>query len=172
MRILCCLDGTNVEALKKATDELVNMSDSMLGLLYVTDEEPRHEMLRTRHRLFRDGFSEAQEARLTQAEQFAAQHIMAESRRYFPQGEQLQRVGRAEREIVQCAIAWQADLILVCPRRMVVDRPQIGPKSVGHVARFVLDHAPCPVLLVRMAGALPPPPPPHGLKHGPKHEHP
>jgi arsenical pump membrane protein len=24
----------------------------------------------------------------------------------------------------------------------------IGPKSVGHVARFVLDHAPCPVLLV------------------------
>jgi hypothetical protein len=23
------------------------------------------------------------------------------------------------------------------------------PKSVGHTARFVLDHAPCPVLLVR-----------------------
>ena len=27
----------------------------------------------------------------------------------------------------------------------------IGPKSVGHVARFVLDHAPCPVLLARLA---------------------
>lgn len=25
----------------------------------------------------------------------------------------------------------------------------IGPKSVGHVARFVLDHAPCPVFLAR-----------------------
>jgi hypothetical protein len=27
--------------------------------------------------------------------------------------------------------------------------PHLGPKSIGHVARFVLDHAPCPVLLVR-----------------------
>jgi Arsenical pump membrane protein len=27
--------------------------------------------------------------------------------------------------------------------------PPSGPKSVGHVARFVLDHAPCAVLLVR-----------------------
>jgi arsenical pump membrane protein len=39
----------------------------------------------------------------------------------------------------------------------------IGPKSVGHVARFVLDHAPCPVLLLRHVRAdnfsLPKPPP-------------
>jgi nucleotide-binding universal stress UspA family protein len=27
--------------------------------------------------------------------------------------------------------------------------PRIGPASVGHTARFVLDHAPCDVLLVR-----------------------
>lgn len=28
--------------------------------------------------------------------------------------------------------------------------PALGPKSLGHVARFVLDHAPCPVLLLRL----------------------
>jgi hypothetical protein len=32
--------------------------------------------------------------------------------------------------------------------------PPTGPPSVGHTARFVVDHAPCPVLLVR-----PTPPP-------------
>jgi hypothetical protein len=28
------------------------------------------------------------------------------------------------------------------------DRPRLGPKSLGKAARFVIDHAPCPVLLV------------------------
>jgi nucleotide-binding universal stress UspA family protein len=38
-----------------------------------------------------------------------------------------------------------------------------GPKSLGKDVRFVVDHAPCPVLLI-WAGPPPPvpPPPPHG----------
>jgi nucleotide-binding universal stress UspA family protein len=27
-----------------------------------------------------------------------------------------------------------------------------GPRSVGHVARFVMDHSPVPVLLIRRTG--------------------
>ena len=27
--------------------------------------------------------------------------------------------------------------------------PRLGPASVGHTARFVIDHAPCDVLLLR-----------------------
>jgi len=38
---------------------------------------------------------------------------------------------------------------LHCPRSPTFGGPTLGPKSVGHVARFVLDHAPCPVLLLR-----------------------
>jgi arsenical pump membrane protein len=35
-------------------------------------------------------------------------------------------------------------------RRLLLNaKPTIGPKSIGHVARFVLDHAPCPLLLAR-----------------------
>ncbi|HEY6542505.1 MAG TPA: universal stress protein, partial [Ktedonobacteraceae bacterium] len=63
--------------------------------------------------------------------------------------ERLHRTGRPEREIVNAAVEWNADLILICPHSIYGDKPTIGPKSVGHIARFVLDHAPCPVLLVR-----------------------
>ncbi|GAC1656538.1 MAG: hypothetical protein NVS4B12_29030 [Ktedonobacteraceae bacterium] len=38
---------------------------------------------------------------------------------------------------------------MICPRSPQSGGPIIGPKSVGHIARFVVDHAPCPVLLVR-----------------------
>jgi nucleotide-binding universal stress UspA family protein len=86
---------------------------------------------------------------MRQAEQASAQDILDEGLRYFPNAETIQREGRPEREIVNCAAAWHADLILVLPRANYGNKPTIGPKSVGHVARFVLDHAPCPVLLVR-----------------------
>jgi nucleotide-binding universal stress UspA family protein len=45
------------------------------------------------------------------------------------------------------------------------DQARLGPKSLGRASRFIVDHAPCPVLLVWPA---PPPgvdtipaPPPH-----------
>jgi len=47
-------------------------------------------------------------------------------------------------------VKWKADLIVNCPRSPVFGGLALGPKSVGHVARFVLDHAPCPVLLIRL----------------------
>jgi nucleotide-binding universal stress UspA family protein len=79
----------------------------------------------------------------------AAQDILQEGARYLPGAEMLHREGRPEREIVQCALEWNADLVVICPRSPGLGGPPLGPRSVGHVARFVLDHAPCPVLLVR-----------------------
>jgi nucleotide-binding universal stress UspA family protein len=51
------------------------------------------------------------------------------------------RHGRVEHEVVRAAEG--ADL-LICARDG--DRP--GPRSLGPATRFVVDHAPCPVLLV------------------------
>ena len=71
----------------------------------------------------------------------------------------LRRRGRVEREVVRAAE--EADL-LICARDG--DRHRLGPRSLGPAARFVVDHAPCPVLLVWPREApgldsLPPPPP-------------
>ena len=54
------------------------------------------------------------------------------------------RRGRAEDEVLD--VARDADL-LVLARGGEPDH--LGPKSVGHAERFVLDHAACAVLLVR-----------------------
>ncbi|MHC8504284.1 universal stress protein [Pseudonocardia artemisiae] len=68
--------------------------------------------------------------------------------------------GRLEREVVKAADG--ADL-LICARDG--DRSRLGPRSLGPDTRFVVDHAPCPVLLVWPesapdVGSIPPPPPP------------
>jgi nucleotide-binding universal stress UspA family protein len=70
---------------------------------------------------------------------------------------QLRRRGRPEREVV---LAARGAALLVLARQGT----QAGPRSLGKAARFVVDHAPCPVLLVWPGPApdqpLPPPPPP------------
>jgi nucleotide-binding universal stress UspA family protein len=86
---------------------------------------------------------------MRQAERSSSHDILNEGLSHFPGAETLQRQGRPEREIVNTAAEWQADLVIICPRAEYGGRHSIGPKSVGHVARFVLDHSPCPVLLVR-----------------------
>ena len=74
---------------------------------------------------------------------------MKEACGYYAGGETMEREGHPEREIVNVAAEWRADLVIVCSRAAYRTIDEIGPKSVGHVARFVVDHAPCPVLLLR-----------------------
>jgi nucleotide-binding universal stress UspA family protein len=83
--------------------------------------------------------------------------------------ELLQRRGRFEREVVS-ALADGVDLLVAARDG---DRSRLGPRSLGHATRFVVDHAPCAVLLVwpdEVPGIESIPPPPHGPKpsrHGP-----
>jgi nucleotide-binding universal stress UspA family protein len=55
----------------------------------------------------------------------------------------LERSGRIEREVV--AAAEGADLLILARDG---DRTRLGPRSLSPATRFVVDHAPCPVLLV------------------------
>jgi hypothetical protein len=79
----------------------------------------------------------------------------------------MERRGITEREVVTAA----ADARLLIMARDG-DRSRLGPKSLGKAARFVVDHAPCPVLLV-WPGTAPAvetiPPPPHPPGRGPHH---
>jgi nucleotide-binding universal stress UspA family protein len=150
MRVLCCLDGTNGKQVSKAREMLSATQPLTLGILYVIDTGPRKDIEHTRERfLRRPGPPRSREDEMEQAELAAAQDVLNEGLRYIPNAETFRRQGRPEREIVNVAAEWQADLVIICPRGEYGGKPTIGPKSVGHVARFVLDHAPCPVLLVR-----------------------
>jgi nucleotide-binding universal stress UspA family protein len=57
--------------------------------------------------------------------------------------------GRPERVIVSYLSDSHAGLCVVGRRPDWKRNRDEGPHSVGHVARFVVDHAPCPVLLLR-----------------------
>jgi nucleotide-binding universal stress UspA family protein len=150
MRVLCCLDGTNGEQVSKATEMLSATQPLTLGILHVIDTGPRKDIEHTRARFFRrPGPPPSREDEMEQAELAAAQDVLNEGLRHLPNAETFRRQGRPEREIVNIAAEWRADLVIICPRGEYGGKPTIGPKSVGHVARFVLDHAPCPVLLVR-----------------------
>ncbi|MGH9107359.1 MAG: universal stress protein [Acidimicrobiales bacterium] len=78
----------------------------------------------------------------------------------------LNRHGRVEREVVAAAAG--ADLLVMARDG---DRRRLGPHSLGHATRFVVDHAPCSVLLVwpdEPPGIESIPPPKHGPpEHGP-----
>jgi nucleotide-binding universal stress UspA family protein len=67
--------------------------------------------------------------------------------------------GRIEREVV--AAAEGAELLVLARDGR---RDRLGPKSLGPATRFVVDHAPCPVLLIwpePAPGIATIPPPPH-----------
>ncbi len=150
MRVLCCLDGTNIEQVSKVVLTMLRADALTIGVIYVIDSGPHGEIERQRERFLRPPQPpKPRLEQMRQAEEASAQDILEEGGRYLPGAELLRREGRPEREIVQCAVEWAADLIVICPRSLRSAGPALGPRSVGHVARFVLDHVSCPVLLAR-----------------------
>ncbi|MFE9098785.1 universal stress protein [Streptomyces sp. NPDC007264] len=73
----------------------------------------------------------------------AAQLLQQAADRLGRRCTRVERTGRIEREVV--AAADGADLLILARDG---DRSHLGPKSLGPAGRFVVDHAPCPVLLV------------------------
>ena len=94
------------------------------------------------------------------AEDHARRLLEAAARRLGRPCRVVGRRGRAASEVVRAAVGAE---LLVLARDGERDRP--GPASLGQDARFVVDHAPCPVLLVWPGpppdDASTPPPPPH-----------
>jgi nucleotide-binding universal stress UspA family protein len=88
----------------------------------------------------------------------AADLLEAAARRLGSRCERLEIKGHTERAVVRATA--EADLLVMARDG---DRSRLGPKSLGRTARFVVDHAACPVLLVWPQAApdiatIPPPP--------------
>lgn len=80
--------------------------------------------------------------------------------------ERLGRRGDVEREVI--AACSDAGLLVLARDG---DHTRLGPRSLAHATRFVIDHAPCRVLLVWPdeppdLTTLPPPPPRPGRRGG------
>ena len=117
MRVLCCLDGTNIEQLSTTVSTLLRPDAMTLGAIYVIDSGPHEEMERQRERFLRPPRPPMhRREQMRQADELAAQDILTEGTHYLSGAEPLKREGRPEREIVQCAAEWRADLVIICSR--------------------------------------------------------
>jgi nucleotide-binding universal stress UspA family protein len=149
MRVLGCLDGTNPEQIGRAV-KMLSGTPLTIALLAVIDAGPRRDIDRVRERFLRHPMHhEPLTEEMMAAEDSAVKETLSVGLEYVEGAETLVRKGRPELEIVNVAAEWKADVVVVGARAEYGEPPHIGPRSVGHVARFVLDHAPCPVLLVR-----------------------
>lgn len=154
MRLLCAVgqrDGALV--VREALALLPNAVE--LIVLHVIDERPRRDVEQW-HGPLRHVSPERQRE-LGQAEESAGRATLAEAEAAaHDAGPQVTSVetrlerGRPEQIIVAQARDLHADLVALRPREYPESFPHTGPPSVGHTARFVLDHAPCPVLFLRI----------------------
>src|SRR5579884_1638299 len=148
MRVLLCLSGLEAGPfVRRALGGLARGGLTAL-LVHVADTRPEHERGYVARMLFREPAHqrELEEAQF-EAGAAAVDEARATCRELGVAVEELAARGRPEREIVRLAAEARADLIVVGAHDP--NRPAIGPHSVGPVARFVLDHAPCDVLLLR-----------------------
>jgi nucleotide-binding universal stress UspA family protein len=146
--------------------------DARFSLLYVTPSDVTDAAEAGAAGLFGRGFPGRNISRRFEdvANEEATQLLAAAASRLArADSELLHRQGRVEREVVSAA-ADGADLLVAARDG---DDSRLGPKSLGKTTRFVVDHAPCAVLLVWPGetpgiGSIPPHPmhPPH-LKHPP-----
>ena len=147
-------------------------ADSDFSLLHVTDSEVTEAADAAAIGLFGRGFPGRKPNRRYEgvADDEAAQLLAAAAERLgHPDATQLRLHGRTEREVVR-AVAEGVDVLVVARDG---DRSRLGPRSLGHATRFVVDHAPCAVMLVwpdetpgiesipAPKHGPPPPPPPH-----------
>ncbi|HYY20455.1 MAG TPA: universal stress protein [Thermoleophilaceae bacterium] len=136
--------------------------DSDVTLLHVASTEPEAVARGARHGLLgRRPPPPAAHEPLRAISDQAAQELLAEAEtRLGRPARREARRGRIEREVIAAAETMD---ILVLARDG--DRERLGPHSLGPAARFVVDHAPCRVLLIwpDVAPAMetiPPAPPP------------
>jgi nucleotide-binding universal stress UspA family protein len=142
-------------------DAVATLHDAEVTLLHVASEEPVQASagalagLLGRHRR-----GPELEARLEGVAGEAAEALLrdAAARLADPAARQVAARGRPETVVIEAAR--EADLLVV-----VRDTRDLGPRSIGHATRFVIDHAPCRLLLAwpegGPQGGPPPPPPPH-----------
>jgi nucleotide-binding universal stress UspA family protein len=151
MRVLILVDGFHTKQLMTSLTRLVNLDHFELLLVYVQGPAPRAGLDLVRRRPGRHGLPPLRERELAQAELEESANALAEAEKLaHPLSrnvESIQVTGEPGHAVCDIASRQGAELIVM--RAGGRDQPRIGPGSLGPTARFVADHSPCPVLLLR-----------------------
>jgi len=153
MHALVCLSGLESRRFMARALALLPRPELRLTLLYVADTRPPHEAGYARRALHWAGLG-PDPAEVERVERAIAAEVFAEAAAVTAgAGLGADRIathlvtGRPEREIVRLGAEQAADVIVIGAHHR--GGPLTGPASVGPVARYVLDHAAGPVLLLR-----------------------
>jgi len=154
MQIVVCLDIEDGFALIEQMARLASLRDASVELLHVIDVAERDELEGAlRPGLVRPRVAEAS-ADALRSERSALHDVYRQAEELLVKRGAAKVTlsigqGRPERAIVARLQNLNANLCVLARRSDRLESPDVGPKSVGHVARFALDHAPCAVLLLR-----------------------
>jgi nucleotide-binding universal stress UspA family protein len=155
MKVVCAIGQRGgPELIQRLAEILGNQAECLF--LHVIDTGPRHDLedyLRGPLHRRPDHGELLHEAELKAAEEAAGRAAIEEALT-AAQLAGLKAVasvkeGHPEKIIVRVAQELRAGLIVIWAREGAAGHPHLGPASVGHTARFVVDHAPCDVLLLR-----------------------
>jgi nucleotide-binding universal stress UspA family protein len=155
---LVCVGPEDAEWLVEAVSRHLSR-DSRLVLLYVIDTGPEHHMEQLGHRM-RAGHQKQPVEHMAESALAGARAILADVHRALAAAGYSQEhiserveVGEPGREIARVAAEPELGVGLVVIAASYERGPsaRVGPKSVSPGARFVLDHSPRDVLLLRPA---------------------
>ncbi len=171
MNVLCAIGSRGGGELVRRVLAVTGPSHE-LHLLHVNDVGPRHTLEHLlhgpRHRPAppppgppppgrHPSPPDERQRRITEAEESAASAALEEARleaeRAGFRPHLHSAAGRPEQVVVAMAGQLGCQLIAIRASEGGEGTPRLGPASVGHTARFVLDHAPADVLLIRTPGA-------------------
>lgn len=145
-KIVLLVDGIHAAGLVTELDRVVPLAEAELILVYVHGHSPRHGLELVRRRPGGAGMPPTREQGIDEAERQRGAAALAEAERAARSASSVVRTvdlhgGPGER-VVELAARELADLIAV--------RATSG--HLGPAARFICDHAPCPVVILRESG--------------------
>ena len=155
MRVICAIGQRGGPELIKRLIEIVGNEAECL-LLHVIDTGPRHDWkdflrgpLHPRPHHDQLPHERAIIAAGEAASRAVIEEAMQAAQRFGLKATEIIREGQPEKIIIQVAREMEVTLIAIWAREGRAGHPRIGPAALGHTARFVIDHAPCDVLLLR-----------------------
>jgi nucleotide-binding universal stress UspA family protein len=141
-RILVLIDGIHTRELLAAVGEVLRPEDAELILVYVVGDAPRASLEMVRRRPGGLPMPPHLERSLSAAERGRADEALEEAARLAPPSSSVRTVlleGAAGHAVVGLASRERATAIAF----------HAGPRGLGPIGRFIAEHSPCTVIVIR-----------------------